>query len=327
MVKILWSPFFLKNLRRNIVYYNQFFRLHFNIRNVVTIVVIENPYLASEVLVNKDLQTSQNIENHSRGASKWDVAEDVALMSAWCITSENNIVDKNRKISNLWAQVKKMYDTTQAENPEKLSLRNEAQMKGRFKRLSENGQKWVAAYMERKNGMNQKDIESEAHELYEQDKRNKFTDYVVFNKFMCKHQKWALQLDQDTSRSRLEEGNEESGGRSKRSRTTEEGEYCANPNPETQTSGSSTSQRPIGRDAAKKTKGKDVSKVSTNFVEELRAMRLTRDGEIEIMKQRLEFEREREKSMHLNTLLQKQFWTPEEENIKRHLMLKFYGSI
>ncbi|KAD5960496.1 hypothetical protein E3N88_11968 [Mikania micrantha] len=225
-----------------------------------------------------------------------------------------------------------MYDAAQAENPEKLSVRNEAQMKGRFKRLSKNGQKWVAAYREayrqRKSGMNQKDIESEAHKLYEQDKRSKFTDYVVFNEVMCKHQKWALQLDQDTSRPRPEQGNEESGGSSKRSRTTEEGEYCANPNPKTPTSGGSTSQRPIGRDAAKnKAKGKDVSKVSTNFAEELRAMRLTRDGEIELMKQRLEFEREREQSMHLNTLLQKQFLTPEEENIKRHLILKFYGSI
>ncbi|KAL8226490.1 hypothetical protein R6Q57_016322 [Mikania cordata] len=129
-------------------------------------------------------------------------------------------------------------------------------MKGRFKQLSENGQKWVAAYREayrqRKSGMNQKDIESEAHKLYEQDKRRKFTDYVVFNEVMCRHQKWALQLDQHTSRPRPEEGNEENGGSSKRSKTTEEGEYCANPNPETPTSGGSTSQRPIGRYAAKK---------------------------------------------------------------------------
>ncbi|KAL8213889.1 hypothetical protein R6Q57_003338 [Mikania cordata] len=81
-----------------------------------------------------------------------------------------------------------MYDATQPENPEKLSVRKEAQMK-----------------------------------------------------VMCKHQKWALQLDQDTSCSRPEEGNEESGGSSKRSRTTKEGECCANPNPETPTSGGSTS--------------------------------------------------------------------------------------
>ncbi|KAL8205849.1 hypothetical protein R6Q57_009400 [Mikania cordata] len=105
---------------------------------------------------------------------------------------------------------------------ESTSVRNEAQMKCRFKRLSENGQKWVAAYTEayrhRKSGMNHKDIESEAHKLYEQDRRNKFTDYI---------------LDQDTRRSRLEESNEESGGSSK-SRTTKQGEYCANPNTETQ---------------------------------------------------------------------------------------------
>ncbi|KAL8225845.1 hypothetical protein R6Q57_018402 [Mikania cordata] len=85
--------------------------------------------------------------------------------------------------------------------------------------------------------MNQKDIESEAHKCYDQDRRNKFTNSV---------------LDQDTRRSRIEEGNEESGDSSKRSRTTEEGEYFANPNPETPTSGGSTSQHPIGRDAAKK---------------------------------------------------------------------------
>ncbi|KAL8265726.1 hypothetical protein R6Q59_003070 [Mikania micrantha] len=59
--------------------------------------------------------------------------------------------------------------------------------------------------------------------------------------------KWALQLDQDTRHSRPEEGNEESGGSLKGSRTTEEGEYYANPNPETPTSSSSTSQHPIGR--------------------------------------------------------------------------------
>ncbi|KAL8226125.1 hypothetical protein R6Q57_018682 [Mikania cordata] len=137
-----------------------------------------------------------------------------------------------------------MYDAAQAENSEKLS----------------------GSISSKKKWNEPKDIESEARKLYEQDKWNKFTDYVVFNEVMCKHQKWALQLDQDTRRSREEE---------------------------TPTSGGSTSQRPIGRDVAK-AKGKEISKVSTNFVEELRAMRLTRDGEIELMKQRLEFEREKE---------------------------------
>lgn len=289
-----------------------------------------SPSFESQVLVTENVQTSQNTENQSRGGSKWDVAEDIALMSAWCITSENSIIGKNRKISNLWAQVKKLYDAAQAENPEKLSVRNEAQMKGRFKRLSENGQKWVAAYREayrqRKSGMSQKDIESEAHKIYEQDKRSKFTDTVVFNAVMCNHEKWKLQINEDARRSRPEEGNEESGGSSKRSRTTEEGEYCADPNPDTPTSGGSTSQRPIGRDAAKR-KAKGIGKVSTDFVEELRAMRLTRDTEIEVMKNRLEFEKEREQSIHLNTLLAKQFLSPEEENIKRYLMSKIYGSI
>nr|GFC56644.1 hypothetical protein [Tanacetum cinerariifolium] len=59
----------------------------------------------------------------------------------------------------------------------------------------------------------------------------------------------------DTTRTRpeCEEDNEESGGSSKGSRTTENGDYS---NPETPNSVASTTERPIGRDATKK-KGKD----------------------------------------------------------------------
>ncbi|KAL8265718.1 hypothetical protein R6Q59_003062 [Mikania micrantha] len=50
-----------------------------------------------------------------------------------------------------------------------------------------NMEEWIGrgwkreAYRQRKSGMKTKDIESEAHKLYEQDKRNKFIDYVVFD--------------------------------------------------------------------------------------------------------------------------------------------------
>ncbi|KAI3784446.1 hypothetical protein L1987_43545 [Smallanthus sonchifolius] len=172
-------------------------------------------------------------------------------------------------------------------------------MKGRFKRLSENGHKWVAAYREAyhqiRSGMIQKDVESEAHKIYEQGGTN-FNDSVVFSGVMCKHSKWDLQINRNTTRSRpeCEVDNEESDGSTKRSRTTEEGDYCVNSNPDTPTSGGSTIQRPIGRDAAKR-KGKGM--VSNDFVEELRAMRLTRDSEVELMKKRLEFDQQTKKKM------------------------------
>ncbi|CAH1418059.1 unnamed protein product [Lactuca virosa] len=80
----------------------------------------------------------------------------------------------------------------------------------------------------------------------------------LFDPLYLKSQKWTLELDRDTTRSRpeCEVGNEESGGSSKRSKTTEEGEYCVHSNPETPTSDCSTVKRPTGRDAAKK-KGKN----------------------------------------------------------------------
>ncbi|CAI9286830.1 unnamed protein product [Lactuca saligna] len=160
-------------------------------------------------------------------------------------------------------------------------------MKGRFKRLSENSQKWVGVYWEtwrrRRSGMSQKYIENEGHKLYEAS-GNKFNDIIVFNEVMCKHDKWALELDRDTARSRheCEVGNKESGGSTKRSMNTEEWEYCVHFNLETPTSDSSTVKRPTSRDAEKKGKGE----ASNEIVTELRATRLARESELEVMKKK-----------------------------------------
>ncbi|KAL8225936.1 hypothetical protein R6Q57_018493 [Mikania cordata] len=86
--------------------------------------------------------------------------------------------------------------------------------------------------------MSLKDVENDAHKIYEQESGCKFNDSI---------------LNYDTTRSRpeCEVGNEESGGSTKRSRTTE-GDYCVNSNPDLPTSGGSTINRPTGRDLAKK---------------------------------------------------------------------------
>nr|KAJ0220594.1 hypothetical protein LSAT_V11C200072940 [Lactuca sativa] len=90
--------------------------------------------------VTNNLQTSQNTEKQPRG-NKWDAAEDVALMLAWCFATW-----KKQKKTSLWAQIKQLYDAARVENSEKLNSKNEDQMRGRFKRLSENAQKWVGVY-------------------------------------------------------------------------------------------------------------------------------------------------------------------------------------
>ncbi|KAD5960503.1 hypothetical protein E3N88_11975 [Mikania micrantha] len=211
---------------------------------------------------------------------------------------------KTRKKSSLWTEVKKLYDETQAENPEKLDRRNEDQMKGRFKRLNQNAQKWVSAcreaYRRGRSGISQKDMET-------------------------------LELHHDTTRSRpeCERENEESGGSTKRSRTTEEGDYS---NPETPNSGGSTIQRPIGRDATKKGKGK----ISSEFFDGIRALRLTRDNEVEVMNKRVELELQKEQKkderdlkkmqlLYLNTFLKRENLSVDEENMKHILIAKFYG--
>ncbi|KAL8523592.1 hypothetical protein ACS0TY_013538 [Phlomoides rotata] len=123
-----------------------------------------------------------------------------------------------------------MYHEAQKENPEEISERNVESMKGRWKRLNENANKWIAAYKEayrrKRSGMSQSDIEKEAHAIYEAS-GNKFQDLFVFNDVMCKNSKWELKFDNDSTRfcDENEQGNEESGGSSKRSSTSEDGEY------------------------------------------------------------------------------------------------------
>nr|KAJ0205358.1 hypothetical protein LSAT_V11C500278470 [Lactuca sativa] len=226
---------------------------------------------------------------------KWDADEDITLMSAYCIVSEYKRHGKNQKKTSIWAQV---------------GVNREA-------------------YRKRRIGMSMKDVENEAHKLYETS-GSKFNDTILFNEVMCKHRKWDLQLDHDATRShpKYEVDDEESGGSTKRSRSTKEGDYCVQSNTEGASIGGSTIKRPTGRDAAKrKEKGKSLIEV----VAEICVMRLSRDSEVEVMKKkRLGLDQQREQktderelikmqSLHLNTLLQKEQLSPEEENMKQLL--------
>ncbi|KAG6390717.1 hypothetical protein SASPL_148461 [Salvia splendens] len=141
----------------------------------------------------------------------------------------------------------KLYHESQAENPTEINKRNVDSMKSRWKRLNENASKWVAACREanarRRSGMSDQDVENEAHSIYQAEGGNKFQDLI-------------------------------DGSNSKRTKTSESGEYTIPSNPETPTSRHSTSSRPIGRDKAKrKGKSKVTQSDSTNaqVAEELHA--------------------------------------------------------
>ncbi|KAM0031164.1 hypothetical protein Hdeb2414_s0017g00505541 [Helianthus debilis subsp. tardiflorus] len=106
----------------------------------------------------------------------------------------------------------------------------------------------------------------------------------------------------------------------------------------------STIQRPTRRDAAKR-KRKRKGNASEEIAAQLRAIRLIRESENELMRKRLELNQQMEKHkkemeqkkkewklrkmqlLELNTLLKKEneLLSPEEENRKRYLMSKFYG--
>lgn len=299
----------------------------------------------------------------------WSVKEDVALMKSWCLVSEDNRCGRKKKGGSLWAKVHNLYHEAQKENPNEISERNVDSIKGRWKRLDENGIKWIAAYKEaygrKTSEMSPKDVEKEAHAIYEV-KGKKFQDWLVFNEVMSKHPKWVIKLDHDSTRSRAEneenekgmskhpkwdlrldhdsrhscakneeneKSNEENGGSSKRSRINEDGECSIPFNPEIPSSRCSTIPRPEDGDKVKNKENVKTSQPSSNneVATEIRALRLTRDNEVELMMKlesaRIELEREKEKrkilkmnQVMLNTLLAKDHLSPEDEEMKRHLM-------
>ncbi|KAG6424738.1 hypothetical protein SASPL_115158 [Salvia splendens] len=86
------------------------------------------------------------------------------------------------------------------------------------------------------------------------------------------------------------------GSNSKKTKTSEPGEYTIPSNPETPTSRHSTSSRPIGRDKAqRKGKSKVTQSDSTNAqaAAELHALRLAKDNKNELVKTRLQIQREK----------------------------------
>ncbi|KAL8216085.1 hypothetical protein R6Q57_022922 [Mikania cordata] len=233
----------------------------------------ENPSFfsnPSQLHFNQNPHTSQSTKKQTR--TKWDVAEDVALMSVWCMASEDRINGKNKKKTSLWAEVKKMYDEARAENPEMLGERNVEQMKGRFAQLNETPTNGLLRIM--------KHIAEQEVECLKKILRRiltRFTNKV--GKIMCNNQKWALEIPRGTTRNppEPEVDDEESGGSTKRKMTLEEGDYY------------------IG----------------------VRATKAKKKGKMEQKKMEL---------LTLNTLLKRENLSIEEEQVKRNLLLKFYGN-
>ncbi|KAH6761241.1 hypothetical protein C2S51_018190 [Perilla frutescens var. frutescens] len=251
---------------------------------------------------------------------------------------EDSVRGKNQKKKTMWSHVHALSHKTQAENLDELNRRNIESMKGRFKRLNENVGKWVAALEEanrrKRSGMSQKDIEMEAHTIYEIG-GSKFQELVVYNDVMNKHPRWAASSHNDTTwlHPDIEMGDdEESGGNTKRSRTSKDGEYHMPSNQETPTNKGSTMSHPTGRDKSKKIGKGKATQSGSKVAAELRALRLTRESENELFAKKLELESQKLRMNHLkmekrmlNTLLARDHLSPEDEETKCRLLALVFG--
>ncbi|XP_042051548.1 uncharacterized protein LOC121796839 [Salvia splendens] len=212
-------------------------------------------------------------------------------------------------------------------------------LKGRWKRLNGNDNKWVAACRaanaRKRSGMSDHDVENEAHSIYKGEGGNGFQDLIVFNEVMSKHEKWSVHDATQVFPDNENFANEQDGSNSKRTTTSESSEYTIPSNLETPTSGHSTSSRPVGRDKEKrKGKGKVTQSDSINAqcATDLHALRLAKDNENEIARARLQLEREKldKPSMKmyqkmLLKLLEKEHLSPEDQDMKRILTEIVFG--
>ncbi|KAJ9538965.1 hypothetical protein OSB04_031698 [Centaurea solstitialis] len=275
----------------------------------------------------------ENVQTTQKGSrvDSWDTREDMVLMSSWIFVSEDAARGKNQRKGKLWTRVQEQYDATRTENPEGLSVRNENQIKGRWQRLNQYANKWIGAYKEayrqKTSGMSTTDVENMAHQIYEASGA-KFTHLKsCVNIPSGSYSYIGRQPVHARSMKRVTKKVVEAR---KKSRTTEEGD-SVDMNQESP-GGGSTIQRPVGRDATKKKgKGKasQSSSISNDFSENIRALTITRNNELEIMRKKVAFDQENFQSMQdhkmLRVLMSKDNLSPAEEDLKARLMAKLYG--
>ncbi|KAK9671658.1 hypothetical protein RND81_12G045900 [Saponaria officinalis] len=281
----------------------------------------------------------------------WSENEDKALMSAWCLISNDSIVDKNQNTYTRWKKVFDLYEQARVENQNKSQLRVRSidAMKSRFQRLNYVVNKWVGCYNQVLNrplasGTNITDDIKSAQQLFTNLNGGvEFNDFNVYNNVMSKHEKWSLQNTQFGVREK------NSGSSSKRS-ISDVGSSPSSVNTGTPTSTTPSTVnveeyvnlRPEGREAVKKKrKGKtpisesmfsdqDVSlleghRIATETQVQQRERRLEADLKIEELRL-LKIKTKMEMTM-LNTLLSRQDLNSKDQEMKEKLQNKYMSEI
>ncbi|KAK9677262.1 hypothetical protein RND81_11G131500 [Saponaria officinalis] len=277
---------------------------------------VEQTPLYCATKTNKPSYSSKKSMQHKKSETKkWNDKEDEALMSAWCISSTDSIVGKNQNTTTRWNKVFELYEQARVENQNhsQLGIRSIEAMKNRFKRLNFVVNKWVGCYNQVLNrpprsGTNIDDDIEAAQELFRKaNDDNDFVDFNVYNNVMSKHQKWCLQ------RSNFSVTGEVSGSGSKRSRSDmDSSPGSVNiPTPPSLNVDTSTglnevddiNNRPEGREAAKKRKGKKTT--HSLFDEEDRArldgVRFATEAQVGLRQRRIEPDLKIEEITSLNT--------------------------
>ena len=205
---------------------------------------VEVPEYSTQPPSQVEVDSDEEAPTHPKSSSKWTVAEDDLLSSGWLNTSLDSIKGKGQKEDAFWARVYKYM----VNNSNTRLSRTKDTIKRRWSRINMEVCKFVGSYNEVNrlpvSGEKPDDVIARAQANFFDKHGHNFTLVHVWS--ILRHEPKWLSTNKPPKQSAP---TSESGSGSKRSRDTAEvGEEHDSP------------VRPIGRDAAKRQRGKGVAR-------------------------------------------------------------------
>lgn len=214
--------------------------------------------------------------------SNWSCEEDMLLISAWLHVSKDPIVGTDQKGPRFWLRIWEEYDANRGD----FEFQTKTQVKNHYGKMSSSVIKFNGIYKRisdrHPSGWSESQIMAEAHAIYKQEKKSRFTWEHAW-RVLKEEPKWRAVTKHHFS---------------KRTKTSEFGAYTSSSNPETPTScenddGISTPLvRPMGQKAAKrKAKAKVVETSADKIAEKIDSIKEVQAQKLKVLAEMREDQR------------------------------------
>ncbi|XP_010496705.1 PREDICTED: glutathione S-transferase T3-like [Camelina sativa] len=213
--------------------------------------------------VNEAIPSVDHSTSGPRKSPKWTTEQNLVLLSGWIKYGTDSIVGRNQKSESFWGKIAEYCNEFCSFDPP----RSASTCRNRYNYVNTKQGKWIGAYDNAKrmqqSGWSEQDVVAKAHEIY--------TDGGNGNFSLMKE--WIVVRDQPRNCSQVG-GNTGSGS---------SGSKRAHDNDASDSNSVGSSARPMGRDAAKKTKKKGKGAVLEVVNEEFNVYKKLKEQELKCL--------------------------------------------